>query len=227
MEVEPFKIENKDEFIEENKKFIYGVSCKLCNRKLDWSNDDELSLALIAFNNACDTYNNEKGNFFSFAKVLIRNALIDHFRTANRNPYIMFKEEDKASNYIDKKGSLVEFEKEKENGIRAEEIAMLSEELSKYKIGIKDLLKASPSHIDTRNTLLKLAFRCSREEHLVEYIINKGKLPVKEMMLVTNSKRKYIEKWRRYILVLVLIFSSNEYPFIKSFLNIKVGEYDE
>ena len=225
-EVESFRVENKEEFIKENKRIVYLCACKICNRKLDWNNDDELSVALIAFNNAIDTYNNERGNFYNYAKVVIRNSLIDYFRNLKRNSYLIFKDEEILLS-MDKKEAISQFEKEKENKILAEEIAALSDELDIYKIKINDLLKSSPSHIDTRNALLKIAFKSSSDEGIVQYINIKRNLPIKQIMLLSNSKRKYIEKWRKYILVLIVILSSREYQYIKSFLNIKVGEYNE
>lgn len=227
MEKEPLLLENRDKFIEENKGFIYNIASKICNRKLDWLNDDELSIALIAFNTACDTYNDNKGNFLSYAKVLIKNALIDFFRKMKNAPCLMFQDEEEVINYIDNKGALIEFEKEKENLRRAEEIAILSNELIKYKLNFSDLAEASPSHIDTRETLLNIAFKCSREECIIDYINNKKNLPIKEIILLTNANRKFLEKWRKYILVLILILSSNEYSYIKSYFNIEAGEYHE
>lgn len=72
-------IENRDSFIEENKSFIYSTALRICKRSLSWNNDDELSIALLAFNKACDSYLSEKGDFYSFSSVIIRNALIDFF----------------------------------------------------------------------------------------------------------------------------------------------------
>ncbi|MDP4143555.1 MAG: sigma factor [Bacillota bacterium] len=224
MDKKPLLMENRNKFIEENKGFIYSIACKICNRKLDWVNDDELSIALIAFNNACDTFSKDKGIFLSYAKVLIKNALIDYFRKSINTPYLMFKDEEEKIDYIDTKSALTEFEKQQENLNRIEEITLLSKELLKYKLSFDDLVKASPSHIDTRNTLLNVAFKCSREDHIVDYIRNKKNLPIKEMTLLTGTNRKFLEKWRRYILVLILILSSNDYSYIKSYFNIQVGE---
>lgn len=227
MEKEPLLMNNRNKFIEENKGFIYSSACKVCNRKLDWINDDELSVALIAFNNACDTYDNNKGIFFGFAKVLIKNSLIDFFRKAKNTPYLMFQDEEELANYIDNKGALIEFEKEQETIKKAEEIAIFSKELSKYKLNLNDLVEASPSHIDTRNILLNIAFKCSKEEHIINYLINKKNLPIKEIILLTSTNRKVLEKWRKYILVLILILSSSEYSYIRSYFNIEVGENHE
>ena len=227
MEKEPLLMNNRNNFIEENKGFIYNTASAVCNRKLDWINDDELSIALMAFNVACDTYDDNKGNFFGFAKVLIKNSLIDFFRKAKNTPYLMFQDEEEMGNYIDNKGALIEFEKEQETLRKAEEIALFSKELKKYKLSINDLVEASPSHVDTRNTLLNIAFKCSKEEHIINYLINKKNLPLKEIIILTNTNRKVLEKWRKYILVLILIFSSSEYFYIRSHFNIEVGETHE
>lgn len=221
---DPLLLSNRDKFIEENKGYIYSIASKICKRKLDWLNDDELSIALIAFNNACDTYNRNKGNFLNYAKVLIKNALIDFFRKSKDIHYLIFDDEGETINYIDNKNSLAEFEREQENLRKAEEIALLSLELSKYKLNLEDLLQSSPSHIDTRSVLLNIAFKCSCDENIIMYIESKKNLPIKQMMLLTGNNRKFFEKWRRYILVLILIISNNNYPYIKSYLNIKVGE---
>ncbi len=227
MEKEPLLMNNRNKFIEENKGFIYNCACKVCSRKLDWLNDDELSIAIIAFNTACDSYDSNKGNFFSYAQVLIKNALIDFFRKAKHTPFLMFKDEDECINYIDNKGAILEFEKEQENLRKAEEIALFSKELLGFKLKLEDIIQASPSHIDTRNTLLNLALKCSKDINIIDHINRKKSLPIKEMILLTSANRKLIDKWRKYILVLILIFSSGEYLYIKSYFNIEVGEKHE
>jgi RNA polymerase sigma factor len=220
-------VQNRDKFIEENKAFIYGSAYKICKRKLTWENDDELSIALIAFNNACENFREDKGNFFSYAKVIIRNALIDYFRKAKNIPYVVFDNEDEDLEYIDYKNSMEQFSVQSENITRAEEIAHFSKELSLYKLDFSILAKSSPSHKDTRDSLLNIAFSCVRQENIVTYIKEKKLLPLKEIELLTGSSRKLLEKWRRYILILILILSTDEYPYIKSYLNIKVGDNHE
>jgi len=39
----------REELIRSHKVFIAKVSSKICNRYLTWDNDDELSIALLAF----------------------------------------------------------------------------------------------------------------------------------------------------------------------------------
>lgn len=218
---------SRNDLIEKNKDFIYSVACRICKRKLLWENDDELSIALIAFNKACDTYCSNKGNFYSYARALIKNALIDFFRKSSNIPYLVFDSESDEMEYVEYKGSMSIYEIQMENSMRAEEIAAFSKELEEYGLSFNMLVNSSPSHKDTRNSLLNIAFACIKEEDVLNSIKSKGNLPVKKILLLTGVNRKLIEKWRRYILVLILILSSSEYPFIKSFLKIKVGEKDE
>lgn len=227
MDTKVLSLTNRDTFIEENKAFIYSTAFNICKRRLSWENDDELSLSLIAFNNACDSYNKDKGNFYSYAKVIIRNALIDYFRKMSRTPYLTFDSEEDDMQYIEYKTSMDNYELQTENKNRAEEIALFSKELKEYKLDFNSLVDASPSHKDTRDSLLNLAFSCAKEESILNYVKQKRLLPVKEIMLLTGSNRKLIEKWRKYILILILILSTDEYPYIKSYLNIKVGENNE
>ncbi|MCM0649895.1 RNA polymerase sigma-I factor [Clostridium swellfunianum] len=227
MDTKVLSLTNRDTFIEENKAFIYSTAFNICKRRLSWENDDELSLSLIAFNNACDSYNKDKGNFYSYAKVIIRNALIDYFRKMSRTPYVTFDSEEDDMQYIEYKTSMDNYELQTENKNRAEEIALFSKELKEYKLDFNSLVDASPSHKDTRDSLLNLAFSCAKEESILNYVKQKRLLPVKEIMLLTGSNRKLIEKWRKYILILILILSTDEYPYIKSYLNIKVGENNE
>lgn len=227
MDTKVLSLTNRDTFIEENKAFIYSTAFNICKRRLSWENDDELSLSLIAFNNACDSYNKDKGNFYSYAKVIIRNALIDYFRKMSRTPYVTFDSEEDDMQYIEYKTSMDNYELQTENKNRAEEIASFSKELKEYKLDFNSLVDASPSHKDTRDSLLNLAFACAKEESILNYVKQKRLLPVKEIMLLTGSNRKLIEKWRKYFLILILILSTDEYPYIKSYLNIKVGENDE
>lgn len=215
---------SRNDFIEESKSFIYSTACRVCRRRLTWENDDELSIAIIAFNKACDTYKNDKGNFYNYAQALIKNALIDFFRKSGNTPYLVFDSDSEDMEYIEYKSSISDYEKQLENHARAEEIALLSMELQKYGLSFDMLINSSPSHKDTRNTLLNIAFACISSGDILNSIKAKGTLPIKEIMLLTGANRKLIEKWRRYIIVLIMILSSDEYPYIKSFLNIKVGE---
>lgn len=217
-------ITSRDEFIQSNKDFVYRITYNVCKRNISWENDDELSIALIAFNKACDNYNESKGDFFAYSKVIIRNALIDYFRKNSQNPWLTFDDDESTINYIDSKISMDQFSIANENSYRAEEIVLFTKELSDYGLDFNVLADSSPSHTDTRNSLLRIAASCSANEDILFKIRKKKLLPIKDICLYTGANKKTLEKWRRYLLALILILSSNEYPYIKSYLNIRAGD---
>ncbi|WP_027625429.1 sigma factor [Clostridium lundense] len=215
---------DRNNFIEDNKNFIYTTTYNVCKRRLQWENDDELSIAMIAFNNACNSYEENRGNFFSYARVLIKNSLINYFKKISNKTYLMFSDDDDATQYIELKKSMDNYETQVENEKRAEEIKLFSQELLKYKITIKDLIKSSPSHKDTKNSLLNIAIKCSANEDIISYIKAKKMLPIKQICMATEAKVKFIEKWRRYLICIILIMNSDDYIYLRSYLNIEVGD---
>lgn len=225
--INPSDVKDKNKFIEENKNFIYGCTYKICKRILHWENDDELSIAMIAFNKALDTYNHTKGNFHSYAKVLINNSIIDFFRKDKNNSLLVFDNNEEAFTYIDYKNSINQYELKKESEQRIDEINALKNELVNFKLTFTDLINHSPKHIDTRSHLLNIALCCTRSDDISTYIRKNKSLPIKQIILLTGCNRKLLERWRKYIIVLFLIMSNDEYLYLKSYLNISVGDKNE
>ena len=55
----------REEFLTSRKEFIRRYASFVCNTQQDWHYDDELSIALIAFNKAVDTFNPTAGKSFT------------------------------------------------------------------------------------------------------------------------------------------------------------------
>lgn len=220
--IEGINFEDKNNFIIENKQYIYIAASSICKKRLQWENDDELSIALIAFNKAIESYSSSRGNFYSYAKIVIRNALIDYFRKGINNHLSLNDEE--ATDYFYEKDSISKYEIEKENIMRSEEMEAYVHELKEYSITLEDLVNNSPIHFDTKEKLLNLAFLCSKNEEILNFIKKNKMLPIKKIILLTDIKRKYIESWRKYLLSVILILSNGTYKYTRSYLNISVGE---
>lgn len=118
---------------------------------------------------------------------------------------------------------MADYELKIDNEFRAQEINDLTKELKEYGIEFESLVSCSPKHKDTRDALLNIALYCIRDEEVLNKIKSKKTLPIKELMQRLGTNRKMLEKWRKYIITLVIILSG-DYPYIKSYLNIKVGE---
>ncbi len=74
----------RERLIKEYSNFICSCASKTAGCFVDKS-DDIYSEALIAFDNALTSYNRSKGNFNSFAKIVIHNRINDYFKKQNRH----------------------------------------------------------------------------------------------------------------------------------------------
>jgi RNA polymerase sigma factor len=90
-------IKNDDEavnrFVEEFKPFIASCSEKVTGRYMRYGEDDELSIALMAFAEAIKSYDSSKGSFLSFAQNVIKRRLVDFFRKERRHSNVVSLDE--------------------------------------------------------------------------------------------------------------------------------------
>lgn len=222
------EVKDRNKFIEENLKFIISTTENICKRKISKENDDEYSIALVAFNKAIDVYDESKGNFYSFCKKVIRNALIDHFRKISVSQSFSIPTAEISNTPIDLKTSMEEHNKINDALYKREVIMSFNKALSEYKISMNDLVKSSPSHKDTRQSLIELSQKMVINESLMATLNNKKMLDIKYICSNFNVNRKFVEKWRRYIIALVLILSNSEFKYIKNYLNIEsVGDIND
>lgn len=201
-------MEARNRFIEQNKSFIHRYSCLICKRYLRWENDDELSIALLAFDNSIDTF--KEGNFESYSKLVMKNRLIDFFRKNSRNEVPI--EDNIIENYTQYTMDI------DEKLDRASQIIIFKDLLSNFKISMNDLTKKSPKHQDTRDKLMSLAMDISKNNDLVSTILKQKMLPIKEILVTFDVSRKTLEEWRRYLIALVIIFSDKRLESLKDFI---------
>ena len=74
-----------DLFISDYLPFIKSEVVKVMKRPLDINQDDEYSIAMIAFHEAINGYSKTRGSFLNYASMLIRNRIIDYWRKNNRH----------------------------------------------------------------------------------------------------------------------------------------------
>ncbi|MCR4611256.1 MAG: RNA polymerase sigma-I factor, partial [Lachnospiraceae bacterium] len=70
--------DQRQNFIQENEDLILRLASKACGSYVTKS-DDYYSIALIAFNEAIDSYDEGKGKFTSFASLVIKRRILDEF----------------------------------------------------------------------------------------------------------------------------------------------------
>lgn len=207
------------------RSFVRAVASGVCGRRLSWHHDDdELSIALIAFNEAIDRYEPERsGDFQRFARLVITSRLRDYLRREARHRHLSLVL------VTDEGDELVPLEhaesvRRHEEGLTArdlaEEIATLDRLLAEYGFDLTVLADRAPQHRETRDQCLRVALAVIRDPHLLEMLRRRRMLPIGELERITGLSRKVLETWRRYIVALVLIGSTPELAGLRRFLGL-------
>jgi RNA polymerase sigma factor len=209
--------------IDDYKPFIKKTVSSVCKRYI-YESDDEFSIGLIAFHDAIFKYNNERGSsIISFAEVIIKRKVIDYIRkngkiqdiSIDRN--LVGDEDDTAALTIEQVVSVEEYEKQEDSLKRREEIIDFQDQLSLYNLSFIDLVEQSPKHEDARLNAIKIAKKVVTSNELMNYLMEKKRLPIKKIEKQVNVSRKTIERNRKYIIAISLILIGN-YVYLKDYL---------
>lgn len=169
----------RNTLIEQYLPFIIKTCSQHLNRYIQVENNDELIIAMIAFNEAISKYKPEKGNFITFAALLIKNRLIDFQRTGDKE--IILSYDDPSSmiqNYIPSKGNI------EEELINDDQIRRYEVSLKRFGLSFESLIDAAPKHKKTRFTAIHIGKRSSQESQIVEKLYSTKRLPI---TLISNS----------------------------------------
>lgn len=215
--------ELREELIESYKPFIAKTVSAVCKRYIHES-DDEFSIGLIAFNEAIQKYSSEKGNsLLSFAEVMIKRRVIDYIRQQSRNQSLSFtvpadqSDEEQQRSTIEDELSLDEFRKKTEQELRRDEIIQFQAILREFDLSFQDLLEQSPKHADARKNAMLVAKAMVDHEELKQLLLDKKRLPIKQLEDMVKVSRKTIERNRKYIIAIALILIG-DYIYLKDYI---------
>lgn len=212
----------QNELIEAYKPFIAKSVSSVCKRYINEA-DDEFSIGLIAFDEAIQKYNSDKGSsMLKFADVIIKRRVIDYIRTQSKHRNVSFEinedmEEENTQSVIEAKVSIDAFQKETDTEKRRSEILQFSHVLKDYDLSFEDLVKQSPKHADARLNAMRVALTLVNDEFLQQFLIEKKKLPIKQLEETVQVSRKTIERNRKYIIAIALILLG-DYVYLKDYI---------
>jgi len=214
----------REQLLTEAKPFIQSACIKVCGRSLEWGRDDELSVGLMAFNEAIDRFE-EKRNipFLGFARLVIKSRLADYFRREARHRHqpLEYQAADDVPVQLETTQAWEKYLFEAEARERQEEVIDFQKELSLYGISFSELVEASPKHRDSRESLMAVAKQVAEQPDLMDHLIRTRRLPVKELALSSGLHRKTIEKGRRYIIAMALLLHQRErFIYLYSYLKL-------
>ncbi|ENH98405.1 RNA polymerase sigma factor SigI [Gracilibacillus halophilus YIM-C55.5] len=211
--------EKRDEVIRYYESYIMNVVGKICRQYKTW-NDDEASLGLIAFNRAIDTYQPEHGRtFLNYVYLLIYRELVDYFRKENRYQEIIDQQEHVISSQA--------YQQQEKKFELADEIVALQDELAPFSIQFHELESASPKHQRTRKKIFYMASCFYKEKELVDQLYQRKWFPMKSFIDKTGFRRKTIEKYRKYLIAVLIIWMHPEWRYLQSFVQKEGGVGDE
>ncbi|MFE5323814.1 RNA polymerase sigma factor SigI [Paenibacillus sp. NPDC056579] len=218
----------RNQFITDYQPYVAKVTSRFCKRYVDPARDDEFSIALGAFNEAVNQFSPQAGrSFLGFAEQVIRRRLIDYVRKEQRFsqqiPYSMFEvedEEDNVVNPVEIHQAIEQYEKQKGMEERRSEILDLNRCLADFGIQFADLVDASPKHDDSRQALFGIGKQLSEDPDLMRTMLSKRMLPIKELLDMVEVSRKTLERNRKFIIAVALIYNG-PYPYLRDYLHIK------
>lgn len=211
-----------DLFINEYKPFIASCVQKATGRFVRYGEDDELSIGLIAFSEAIQSYNKEKGNFLAFSGGVIKRRLIDYYRKEKKHSNVIsindYTTDQQDETDYSTEASIENYSKLEESEYRRLELVQLKEQLMEWDIRFSDLADTSPKHEKTRKLYNIIINTLISSPELLRHITQKKYLPIAQIEEHTKIPRKTIERARKYIIAAVII-RTGDYEYVNSYVN--------
>ena len=222
------KLDNEEfaRLASEDKRFIITAAYQTVGRFITES-DDEWSVALSAYYEAVQGYDDSKGKFTSFAALVIKRRLLDYIQSEQRemsvpvSPDVFTGEKDvdelsSTEKSVYQAETAISLQTSEQSDLR-EEIDALDADLSRYPISFFELAECSPKAEKTKKACAKVINVILRDEEMFKEIQNTGKLPAKELIRKTWISKKILEHHRKYIIAAAEILHG-DYPQIAEYL---------
>ncbi len=217
---------NTDEinrFVEEYKPFIASCTEKVAGRYVSYGSDDELSIAMLAFVEAIHSFDETKGNFFSFSRNVIKRRLIDYYRSEKRHSNVislnMYMEEHDEEFDLSSGEAIRIHSEQKLAEFRRLEMEELGKELKEWGITFSELAGASPKHEKTRRQCSEIVGIILSRPDMLQQVIIKKYLPLAEIEKASKLPRKLMERFRKYIIA-VIVIATGDYEYIRDYIKL-------
>lgn len=212
----------REEFIRVNLPLIRQIAGQHTGRVLEWGRDEELSIALLAFNSAIDVFEYRKNqNFLGLATLIIKRRLTDYYRAASRRRHREFPAGDLINDLSDAQLARPGYIESLVSQERRKEIEAFTRELSKLGIGLSELVVQAPKHGALRERLHFVVDVIIGNPQLYQSVLASGRLPLERVSNLTGVSAAVLSKRRKYLLAVIHVYANiSEYPFISTYLNL-------
>lgn len=186
---------SRSKLIEEYMPFIIKEISNVTGRYVSYENSLELSVGLMAFDEAIDRYDKDKGSFTNLASLVIKSRVKDFLKQNNYYEYHVPIEENEDFQEVDFGEDELKLE-----------VAKFNQILDKFNIDVETLVEESPTHKKTRRENIKLGRDVSEEKPIVNKLYKTRKLPMADIILRFQTTKKKLKYHRNFIISVIIVF---------------------
>ncbi|MDF2631199.1 MAG: polymerase sigma factor [Symbiobacteriaceae bacterium] len=208
----------RDDLIRQYTPLVLRVGSQVSGRYLQVGRDEEVSIGMIALNEAIDRFDSDRGaSFISFAEMVIKRRLIDYYRrqkSRSEVPMSELESEDDEGNvlqHVEQREAISRFSQEREADDRKSEIVRYAKRLAEFSIRFSELAEICPKHEDARERAIEAARLVARNPVFAQHMMAKKELPLKQLEERVGVSRKTLERQRKYIIAVALIMLEDFY----------------
>lgn len=201
--------EKADDLIRAYIPFIRSEAAK-CMGRFCTEQDDEYSIAMMAFYEAIMSYEKMRGAFLHYAATVIRSRLIDYNRKEKRQQgHLSFYEGTGPEDGCVLADTLAEesdpFEERAAREATRQEIEELRHVLEKFGVSFSDVAENCPKQERTLRSCAAAIRYGAENKALLAELLRTQKLPMAQLVCGAGVERKTLERHRKYILAMLLI----------------------
>ncbi|MCL2337154.1 MAG: sigma-70 family RNA polymerase sigma factor [Firmicutes bacterium] len=209
--------DESEQLIKEFEPFLRSRAARYAAQHGDLRREELFSTAMLAFYEAIQDYNVDKGHFFTFVNQVVSKRLIDHLRKLYRHDDKTISLEGDDDEQPSVQSAAIEdisarlYETENRQTQLVEEIEQFKSELSAWGITMEALSNQSPKHKALRDTYKMVVSKIINSPDIMQTIQLKRYFPVKAIANITGLPPKKLERARTFIIAALII---------------KMGDYD-
>ena len=214
-------MEAADRLIGSYMPFIKSVTAKFLKRPPMEGHDDELSIAMIAFHEAVRGYSRSRGAFLKYAAMIMKSRLIDYRRKEQRHGNVISLDAPAGEDDAPLSDTIADETDHNEAYVVREatraEIEELTRQMREFGVSLSDVADNCPKQQRTLEACRKALWHAKEHPDLLDELLKTRRLPIARLSEGSGTERKTLERHRKYMVALLLIYT-NGYEIIRGHL---------
>lgn len=214
-------MEAADRLIGSYMPFIKSETAKFLKRPPMEGHDDELSIAMIAFHEAIRGYSRSRGAFLKYAAMIMKSRLIDYRRKEQRHGNVISLDAPAGEDDAPLSDTIADETDHNEAYVVREatraEIEELTRQMREFGVSLSDVADNCPKQQRTLEACRKALWHAKEHPELLDELLETRRLPIARLSEGSGTERKTLERHRKYMVALLLIYT-NGYEIIRGHL---------